>query len=131
MLASSYPLLNVFWTILFVFIFVMFIFILFSVLVDLFRSPDLSGWAKAIWVFFLIMFTPLTVLVYLIFRGGSMHERSVQAAAAQDQAMQNYIRQAAGASGGTAEELSKLAGLRDQGVISDAEFEAQKAKLLN
>jgi hypothetical protein len=127
-LAAEYPLLNVFLSMLYFFLFVLWIFLVFSVLVDVFRSSDLRGVGKTLWVLFIIVLPFLGVLAYLLIRGGSMHERSAQAAAAQDDALRAYIQQAGGA--GTADELAKLAQLRDSGVITATEFDAQKARLL-
>jgi type VI protein secretion system component VasK len=125
----NYPLLNVFWTILEIFLWVIWIWILIWVFIDIFRSHDLSGWAKALWFLF-VLFIPLVgVLVYLIVRGGSMHERALQQAQQQDQEARAYIRQAAG-TGSSADQLAKLADLRDRGVITPGEFEREKAKIL-
>jgi Short C-terminal domain/Phospholipase_D-nuclease N-terminal len=125
----NYPLLNVFWTILEIFLWVIWIWILIWVFIDIFRSHDLSGWAKALWFLF-VLFIPLVgVLVYLIVRGGSMHERAMQQAQQQDQEARAYIRQAAG-TGSSADQLAKLADLRDRGVITPEEFEREKAKIL-
>jgi hypothetical protein len=126
--SSSYPLLNVFWTIFEIFLWVIWIWILIWILIDIFRSHDLSGWAKALWLIF-ILFIPLVgVLVYLIARGGKMHEHAVQYQRQQDHEARAYIQEAAGTS--TADQLSKLADLHDRGKLTDAEFESQKAKLL-
>ena len=132
MLATDYPLLNLFWTMVEIFFFVIWIWILITVLIDVFRSHDLSGWAKALWLVFIVFLPLLGVLIYLIVRGGSMHERAVQAAQAQDAALKEYVQSVAATSGGasTADELTKLADLRDKGVITADQFEAQKAKLL-
>ena len=132
MLATDYPLLNLFWTMVEIFFFVIWIWILITVLIDVFRSHDLSGWAKALWLVFIVFLPLLGVLIYLIARGGSMHERAVQAAQAQDAALKEYVQSVAATSGGasTADELAKLADLRDKGVITADQFEAQKAKLL-
>jgi hypothetical protein len=132
MLATDYPLLNLFWTMIEIFFFVIWIWILITVLIDVFRSHDLSGWAKALWLVFIVFLPLLGVLIYLIARGGSMHERAVQAAQAQDAALKQYVQSVAATSGGTstADELAKLADLRDKGVITADQFEAQKAKLL-
>ena len=130
MLAYDYPLLGMFWTFLWFFLWIAWIVVLFRVIFDIFRSKDMGGFAKALWVIFVIFLPFLGVLVYLIARGHSMAERDLQEAQAQEQAFQAYVRQAAGSSGGSADELTKLADLRDQGVITDAEFQAQKAKLL-
>ena len=129
-LAYDYPLLGMFWTFLLFFIWIAWIVVLFRVIFDIFRSKDLGGVAKALWVIFVILLPFLGVLVYLIARGHSMSERDYQEAKAQEQAFQSYVRSAAGTGGGSADELTKLADLRDKGVITDAEFQQQKAKLL-
>lgn len=129
MIASSYPLLDLFWTILFFFVFFLWIFLLIQVIVDVFRSHDMGGFAKAIWVLFIIILPFLGVLVYLIARGGKMHEHQLQAAKQQQEAFTAYVKETAGTN--SADELAKLADLKDKGVITDAEFEAQKAKLLS
>ena len=131
LLAADYPLLNVFLSFLYFFIFVLWIFLIFTVFVVLFRSSDVSGFGKAIWVIFIIFLPLIGVLAYLIIRGGKMHERAEAAAAAQDRAMRSYIQDAAGTTPSTADEIAKLAELRDSGAISADEFEAQKAKLLS
>ena len=123
------PLLDLFWAMLWFFLWVAWIWVLVSVVFDIFRSHDLSGWAKGLWVLLVIVVPWLGVLVYLIARGGDMAQRTVDQAAAQDRAARAYIQDAAGG-GSTADELQKLAGLKSSGVISDSEFEAQKAKLL-
>ncbi len=128
--ASSYPLLDVFWTMLWFFLFFIWIWLLITVFVDLFRSHDLSGWGKAGWAIFVIILPLLGVLFYLIFRGGSMQKRQVQDAANQEQQFRDYVQQAASSSSSTADELGKLADLRDRGVITPQEFEQQKASLL-
>ena len=110
-------------------LFVIWIWLLISVYADIFRSDDLSGGAKAGWVFLLLVLPYLGVLIYLVARGGSMHERNIERSQAAEQAAQTYIREAAGAVS-PAEELAKLAELRDRGVLSAEEFAAQKAKLL-
>ena len=128
-LASSYPLLDLFWTILFFFVFFLWIFLLIQVIIDIFRSHDMGGLAKALWVLFIIILPFLGVLVYLIARGGKMHEHQLQAAKQQQQAFNSYVKEAAGTN--SADELAKLADLKDKGVITNEEFEAQKAKLLS
>ena len=125
----SYPLLGAFWTILEIFLFVIWIWILIYVFIDIFRSHDLSGWAKALWFLFVLIIPLIGVLVYLIARGGKMQEHAVQQAQQQDQEARSYIQQAAG-SPDPADQLSKLADLRDRGVITAQEFEQQKAKIL-
>ena len=129
MLAYDYPLLNVFLSILYFSLFFMWIWIAVTVVVDIFRSSDLGGFAKALWFLFVVLLPFLGVFIYLVARGGKMHERQVADATAQQKAFDDYVKQTAGAPD-VASQLEKLAGLRDQGVISAEEFEAQKAKLL-
>jgi hypothetical protein len=123
---------QVFLSFLWFFMFFIWIWLLIVVFGDLFRSHDLSGWAKAAWVIGIIIFPYLGVLVYLIARGGKMHEHAVQSAQAQDAAFRQYVQSAAGTSGGgtVADELARLADLKDKGVIDDAEFQQLKAKAL-
>jgi hypothetical protein len=133
MLAATYqyPILDFFLTMLYFFLFIIWIWLLIMVFMDVFRSHDMGGVAKALWVIFIIVLPFLGVFVYLIARGGKMHERQAQQAAQQQQAFDQYVREAAGTSGAdTASQLSKLADLKSQGVLTDAEFEAQKAKIL-
>ena len=131
LLASSYsyPLLGAFWTILEVFLWVLWIWVLIYVFIDIFRSHDLSGWAKALWFVFVLFIPLIGVLVYLIARGGKMHERAVSDARQQDREFRAYVQDAAGPQT-PADQLAKLADLRDRGVISAEEFEREKAKVL-
>jgi type VI protein secretion system component VasK len=126
----SYPLLGAFWTILEIFLWVLWIWILIWIFIDIFRSRDLSGGAKALWFIFVLLIPLVGVLVYLIVRGGKMHERAVQDAQAQDQAFRTYVQEAAGSPASPADQLAKLADLRDRGVITAAEFDREKAKIL-
>ena len=129
--SSSYPLLNLFWTMFEFFLWVIWIWILIIVFIDIFRSRDLSGWAKALWFLFVLIIPLIGVLVYLIARGGSMHERAARQAQQQDAEFRSYVQQAASSSpASTADQLAKLADLRDRGVISPEEFEREKAKVL-
>ena len=131
MFGTDYPVLDAFLTILYFFLFFIWIWLLVMVFFDIFRSHDMSGWAKALWVIFIIILPFLGVFVYLIARGGSMHERQAQQAARQKAAFDDYVRQTAGSEGSdTASQLSKLADLKSQGVLTEEEFQAQKAKLL-
>ena len=131
LLASSYsyPLLGAFWTILMIFLWVVWFWILITIFIDLFRSHDLSGWAKALWFIFIIFLPLIGVLVYLIARGGKMHEHAVQQARQQQAEFRSYVQEAAG-SQSPADQLAKLADLRDRGVITTEEFEREKAKIL-
>jgi hypothetical protein len=125
----SYPLLGAFWTILEIFLWVLWIWILIYVFIDIFRSHDLSGGMKALWFLFVLFIPLIGVLVYLIARGGKMQERAVQQAQQQDREFRSYVQEAAG-SQSTADQLSKLADLRDRGVITADEFAREKAKIL-
>ena len=129
-LATSYPFLEVFWTMLIFFAFVVWIWILFTVIADLFRRHDTSGFAKVLWMIFIIILPFLGVFVYLIARGGKMHERAAEQAAQQQKAFDQYVQKAAGSGTSTGDELTKLADLRDRGVITADEFDREKAKIL-
>jgi ABC-type multidrug transport system fused ATPase/permease subunit len=127
-IAYTYPLADLFGTMLGLFVFIIWFWLLIVVFSDIFRSRDLGGFAKALWVIFVIVLPFLGIFVYLIARGGKMHERAAAQAQQQQQAFDDYVKETAGTS--SAEELAKLADLKQKGVITDAEFEAQKAKLL-
>ena len=129
MLAYDYPILGLFWTMLILFLWIAWIVLVIHVLIDVFRS-DMGGFSKALWAIFVILIPWLGVLIYIIANGDKMAGRSIAAAQQQQAQVDDYIRSTAG-SGGTADELTKLASLRDQGVITSAEFDSQKAKLLS
>jgi len=125
----SYPVLGVFWTILMIFLWVVWFWILITIIIDIFRSHDLSGWAKALWFLFILFLPLIGVLVYLIARGGKMHEHQVRQAQLQEEQLRSYVQQAA-TSQSSADQLAKLADLRDRGVITAEEFDREKAKIL-
>jgi hypothetical protein len=129
MLAYDYPVMGVFWSMLYFFIFFIWIMLLFRVFADVFRSHDMGGIAKTLWILFVILVPFLGVFVYVIARGNSMAERDMAQAQAQQEAFKSYVQETAG-SGGTAEELAKLADLKDRGMITQAEFDTAKAKAL-
>ena len=112
-----------------IFFFVVWIWILITILSDLFRDHELSGWGKAAWVFFLVFVPFLTALIYLGVRGSGMRDRTIQAQKDAQSQMDEYIRDTAQAS--PADELHKLHDLREKGAISDDEFEKMKAKIVN
>src|SRR5580658_10203518 len=120
----QYPIFDFFLTMLYFFLFVIWIWLLITVFVDIFRSQDMSGWAKALWSLFIIVIPFLGVFVYLIARGGKMNERAAAQAAEQQKAFNAYVKEAAGTAGDSTEQLTKLADLKSQGVLTDAEFEA-------
>jgi hypothetical protein len=127
---ASYELGDGLLTVLSIFFLIIWIWILIFILTDLFRDHELSGWAKAIWLLFLVFLTPLTALVYLIARGGGMRDRAIAAQAEAQKQMDSYVRQTVGA-GSTADELAKLAELHKAGSLSDSDYEAAKAKVLS
>jgi Short C-terminal domain/Phospholipase_D-nuclease N-terminal len=127
--ASNYPFLNIFWTILIFFAWVIWIWIAVTVLIDIFRRRDLSGWAKAVWVIFVIVLPFLGVLTYLVIHHDGMAERSNKDAEASRAQFDDYVRQTAG-SGGAASEIEKAKQLLDSGAITQPEFETIKAKAL-
>ena len=128
LVAADYPFLNILWTMIIFFAWVAWIWIAITVFVDIFRRHDISGWGKAAWVVFVIVVPFLGVLVYLIAQHDGMRERSVKQVEAQQAAFDQYVREAAG---GSAAEIAKAKELLDTGAISQAEFDAIKAKALS
>jgi len=127
---ADYTLGDALLTVLWIFGFIIFFWLLIAVFGDIFRSHDLSGVGKALWSILIILMPFIGIFVYLIVRGGKMHERAIQQQQAANAAFTSYVQQAAGTSASVADELQKLAALRDQGVITATEFDAQKAKIL-
>jgi hypothetical protein len=130
MLLAEFGTGQVFWSMLWFFLFFIWIWLLIVVFGDIFRSPDLSGWGKALWSIFIIFLPYLGVFVYLIARGGKMQEHAMQQAQAQDAAMRQYVQSVGSTSTSAADELAKLADLREKGLIDDTDFQKAKAKLL-
>ena len=127
MLAADYPFLDVLWTMMIFFLFVIWIWILITVFVDIFRRRDTSGFAKALWIIFVILTPYLGVLIYLIVNHDGMAERNIKQMQAQQAATDDYIRSV---SGGSAAEIEKAKGLLDSGAITQAEFDTLKQKAL-
>ena len=125
------PLLDAFLLMMWFFLWILWFFLLFRVIMDIFRSRDLSGWGKTGWLVFAIVLPFLGVFVYLIARGGQMGDREAARAQGRDEASGAYASQAAQEDVGTAGNLTKLGDLRDQGVISDADYERGKDKILH
>ncbi|MCH8972407.1 MAG: SHOCT domain-containing protein [Acidobacteria bacterium] len=123
------PLLDLFWSMLWFFMFFLWIWLLIMIFADIFRS-EISGWGKAGWVLFVIILPFLGVLIYLIANGDDMQNRSMQQALDAQNAQREYIQSVAGGGSSSADEIEKLASLRDSGHITNEEFQAQKAKLL-
>jgi len=127
----SHPLLNAFWIMLWFFLWILWFMLLFRVISDVFGDRNLSGWGKAGWTIFVCVLPFLGVFIYLIVRGKQMDARSLERAQARQQEFDDRVRQAGGtSSGGSADELAKLAALKADGVISEGEFEKAKQKIL-
>ena len=129
MTAYDYPIMGFFWSTLIFFLWIMWFFLLFRILADIFRSHDLCGFAKTLWIIFVIFLPFLGVFVYLIARGNEMRSHAIEDAKSQKAQFDDYVRSTVSSSSVT-DDLAKLAALRDQGVLTDAEFAAQKARLL-
>ena len=129
MLAADYPFLDVFWTMVVFFVWIIWIWLLISIIGDVFRRRDTSGFTKVLWIVFVILVPFLGVFVYLIVNHDGMAERSMQRASAQRAQMDEYVRTTAG-SGGAAGEIERAKGLLDSGAITQAEYDAIKAKAL-
>jgi Phospholipase_D-nuclease N-terminal/Short C-terminal domain len=129
LVAADYPFLDVLWTMILFFLWVAWIWILISILMDVFRRRDISGWGKALWTIFVVALPFLGVLVYLIAEGKEMGERRIQEAQAAQSQFDDYVRTTAG-SGGAAAEIERAKGLLDSGAITQAEFDSIKAKAL-
>ena len=128
-MAADYPFMDLLWTMLIFFFWVIWIWIVITVLVDIFRRHDLSGFSKAMWVIFVVILPWLGVLIYLIAQHDGMRERSIEQAKAQRQEFDQYVRETAGG-GGAAAEIAKAKELLDSGAITQEEFQALKAKAL-
>jgi len=128
--ASNYPFLDILWTTLIFFAWVIFIWIAITVLIDVFRRKDISGWGKAAWVIFVVLIPWIGVLVYLIVNHDGMAERRYRDAATAQQQFDDYVRQTAGSGAGAAAEIEKAKALLDNGTITQAEFDAIKSKAL-
>jgi ABC-type multidrug transport system fused ATPase/permease subunit len=128
MILADYSLGDVLLSMLVFMFWIIWIYLLIIVFIDIFRSHDLSGWAKALWVIFVVILPYLGVLVYLIARGDEMSKHAMDSAAAQDQAQRDYIQSVSG--GDTADQLEKLSALHANGTLSDEEYAAAKAKAI-
>lgn len=129
-IAADYPFMDVLWSMIIFFVWVAWIWTLIVIIGDLFRRHDSSGWAKAAWVVFLIVLPFLGVLVYLIVNGRGMGERSAERAQAAQSQFNEYVQSVAKDGGGAASELEKAKGLLDSGALTQAEYDALKAKLI-
>ena len=132
MLAYDYPAMGIFWSMLWFFVWITWLMLLFRVIGDIFRSHDMGGGAKALWLFVVIVMPFLGVFIYMIARGHAMTQHDMDAARARDEQMKAYVQQVTASNGstGSADELAKLAELNRTGVLTDAEFAQEKAKIL-
>lgn len=119
------------WWFLWAFVFFAYLFVLFAIIGDLFRDHKLNGWLKALWIIFLIFLPFLTALIYLIARGRGMAERSAAQAKQFQQEQSEYIKSVAGGGSSPSDEIAKAKGLLDAGTITQAEYDAIKAKALS
>lgn len=122
------PLFDLLWAMLWFFLFIVWIWLLITVFIDIFRS-DMNGWIKALWVLFVIIIPFLGVLIYLIVHGKDMQQRKIDEMSQAEQQQRDYIQSVSAS--GSADELEKLSKLHDQGALTDDEYAAQKAKVLN
>ena len=129
LIATDYPLLEVFWTMLIFFAFFIWIWILFTVFADLFRRKDISGWAKTAWIIFVVILPYLGVFVYLIAEHTGMTERTISQQQAAQAQMDQYVKSVAGTSD-PAGQIANAKALLDKGTISQAEFDQLKQKAL-
>jgi len=129
-LLADYTFLDVFWSMLVFFIWVLWFILLFPVIIDIFSRHDIGGGGKVLWILFVILLPFLGVFVYLIAENDGMTQRTIAKAQAQQQQMDEYVRATAGSGGGAAAEIDKAKQLLDGGAISQAEFDAIKAKAL-
>jgi Short C-terminal domain/Phospholipase_D-nuclease N-terminal len=129
MLGASYPFADVMWTMLVFFLWILWFWLLFTVFADVFRRHDISGWAKAAWVIFVIILPFLGVFIYLIVESKGMAQRNIDQATRSKAQFDDYVRETAGGGGG-AGEIAKAKELLDSGAITQAEFDAIKAKAL-
>jgi Short C-terminal domain/Phospholipase_D-nuclease N-terminal len=130
MIAASFGAGQVAYSILWFFLFFVEIWLMISIFIDIFRSHDLKGWAKASWVILVIIFPIIGILAYLIFRGDKMRAHQVQATADQEAMFRHYVQHVTGGRQSKTEELARLAELRDRGDISADEFQQLKSEIL-
>ncbi|MGI9645275.1 MAG: PLDc N-terminal domain-containing protein [Ilumatobacteraceae bacterium] len=130
LLAAEFGTGQVLWSILWFFLFFLWIWLVITIFADIIRNHDMSGWAKALWALFIIFVPFLGVFIYLIVNGGSMNERAVEQAQAQQEQMNSYIRQTAG-SASTSDQLQQLADMHNDGKLDDQEYAEAKKKVLN
>jgi hypothetical protein len=129
LVAADYPFLDVLWTMLIIFAWIIWFWLLITVFTDLFRRHDTSGFAKVLWIIFVILLPFLGVFIYLIVNHDGMTSRNIERAQTAQAQMDEYVRNVSGG-GGAAAEIEKAKGLLDSGAITQTEFDAIKAKAL-
>ena len=130
LVASDYPFLDVVWTMVIFFVWIIWFWLLISILADIFRRHDDSGWTKTLWIIFVIVLPFLGVFIYLITQSKGMAERKLQDVKQSQQQFDDYVKSVGGGGGGAAAEIEKAKQLLDSGAITQAEFDALKAKAL-
>jgi hypothetical protein len=130
LIAADYPFLEVLWTMFVFFAFIIWFWILITVFADIFRRRDIGGGSKTLWIIFVIVLPFLGVFIYLISNNEGMAQRNIERAEAQQQQMDAYVKSVAGSGGGAAAEIERAKGLLDSGAITQAEYDAIKAKAL-
>ena len=131
MIAATWGDGQVVYSILWFFLFFIEVWLSISIFIDIFRSHDLKGWAKAAWIILVIVLPLVGILAYFVVRGNEMRAHQIQASQDQDQFVRGYIQQAAGHGPSMADEISKLVDLKNNGVITEAEFERMKAHVIS
>jgi hypothetical protein len=130
LVGSDYPFLDVMWTMIVFFVWIAWFMLLFRIIADIFRRRDIGGGSKTLWLIFVILLPFLGVFVYLVSQNDGMAQRQLEAVQAQQEQMDDYVRSVAQTGGGAAAEIEKAKGLLDSGAISQAEYDALKAKAL-
>jgi hypothetical protein len=130
MIVAAFGVGQVVYSILWFFLFFIEIWLMVSIFIDIFRSHDLKGWAKALWVVLVLVLPLIGILAYFIFRGDKMRAHQIQTQQYQEQSFRDYVQHVAGTGGSPAEELSRLAELKRNGVISDDEFQQLKSEVI-
>jgi hypothetical protein len=130
LVGSDYPFLDVVWTMVIFFVWIAWFMLLFRIIADIFRRRDIGGGSKTLWLIFVILLPFLGVFVYLVSQNDGMAQRQLEAVQAQQEQMDDYVRSVAQTGGGAAAEIEKAKGLLDSGAISQAEYDALKAKAL-
>jgi len=131
MIATTWDVGQVAYSLLWFFLFFVEIWLAISIFIDIFRSHDLKGWAKAAWIIFVFVLPLIGILAYLIFRGDKMRAHQIQASQDYETFTRSYLQQGLGGGHSAADEISKLVELKDKGILTDAEFEQLKGRVID